>query len=212
MAGTATATPTPESLPLQLDAVPDAPPRRPRTTLIGTAFAAAGSGVLILSVLGIYLSVRAQFLADGETWLPEGATIPLSPGNMGMATLLMSAVTMQWAVHAATHRDRPHSYLALGTTMLLGIAHVTQMIYLFTQWNVPLNGETTTQGVLLFTVLGLHLTMVVAGLVYILLMTIRSLGGQFTGRDAEGLSAASLYWYVTIAVYSVLWIAVLVMK
>ena len=36
-------------------------------------------------------------------------------------------------------------------------------------------------------------------------MAFRALGGQLTGRVAEGISAAALYWYVTVAVYAVVW-------
>jgi heme/copper-type cytochrome/quinol oxidase subunit 3 len=213
MAGAVTA-PTPERVALHLDEVPKAPPRRPRVLLIGTAFAAAGSAALFAGLLGVYLSVRAQHLEDNPSWLPEGAEIPLSPGNMGMVTLVMSLVTVQWAVHAARNRDRAHTYLALGLTVFVfGLAHVTLIGYLWTQWNVPLNGEeTTTPAVLLFTILGLHIAMVAAALIFLTLMALRSLGGEFTGRDAEGLSAAALYWYVTVAVYAVLWYAILIVK
>jgi heme/copper-type cytochrome/quinol oxidase subunit 3 len=54
--------------------------------------------------------------------------------------------------------------------------------------------------------------MVAAALIFLTLMALRSLGGEFTGRDAEGLSAAALYWYVTVAVYAVLWYAILIVK
>ncbi len=214
MAGTATAVPaTPQRAPLHLRDVPSAPPRRPRVILVGTAFAAAASVAVFVGLLAVYLSVRAQYLADNDTWLPTGATIPLSPGNMGLVTLVMSLVTVQWAVHAASHRDRMHTYTALGLTVFVfGLAHVTLIGFLWTQWGLPLNGDATTQAVLLFTLLGLHIAMVAAGLIFLTLMTIRSLGGQFTGRDAEGLSAAALYWYATVAVYAVLWYALLVVK
>lgn len=213
---TQTAT-SPEMLPLHLGEVPGAPPRRPRVLLVGTAFAAAASVVTFAALLGVYLSVRSQFLADSsEGWLPSGAEIPLSPGNMSMVTLVMSLVTVQWAVHAGTHRDRSHAYMALGLTILFGIAHVTQLGYLFTEWGLPLNAEggepATVQAVLFFTILGLHIAMVAGALIFIALMTVRSLGGQFTGRDAEGLSAAALYWYVTVAVFAVLWYALLIVK
>ncbi|MGK2930662.1 MAG: cytochrome c oxidase subunit 3 [Acidimicrobiales bacterium] len=214
MAGTVTA-PTPEQIPLHLDRVPGPPPRRPRMLLVAASFAAAGSVAVFVGLLGVYLSVRTQFVADNDTWLPDGAEIPLSPGNMGMITLLMSLVTVQWAVHAARNRDRAHTYLALGVTILVfGLAHVTLIGYLWTQWGLPLNGAdgTTPQAVLLFTILGLHIAMVFAGLLFLTLMAIRTLGGQFTGRDAEGLSAAALYWYVTVAVYGVLWYALLIVK
>lgn len=203
---------SPDLLPLNLGETPAAPARRPRVLLIGTAFAAAASAATFAGLLAVYLSVRSQEIAVSGVWLPEGATIPLSPGNMGMVTLAMSVVTAQWAVHAGAHRDRSHAYQALGITILFGIAHVVQIGYLWTQWNLPLNGESTPQAVLLFTILGLHVAMVAGALIFFALMTVRSLGGQFTGRDAEGLSAAAMYWYVTVAVYSVLWYAILIVK
>ena len=216
MATTATTTaPSPEMVPLDLARAPGAPTRRPRVLLIGTAFAAAGSIAVFAGLLSAYLSVRSQYLDLNDAWLPAGATIPLSPGNMGMITLIMSLVTVQWAVHAAHQRDRGHTYAALGVTIFVfGLAHVTLIGYLWTQWSLPLNGAdgTTPQAVLLFTILGLHIAMVAGSLIFLALMGVRSLGGQFTGHDAEGLSAAALYWYVTVGVYAVLWYAILVVK
>lgn len=208
---TVTAT-TAERLPLRLDEVPPAPPRRPRVLLIGTTFAAAASIALFGALFAVYFGVRAERVAGGEAWLPEGAHIPLSPGNMSMLTLVMSLVTVQWAVHAGKERDRGHAYLALGLTMLFGVAHVVQMAYLFTEWGVALNGEGSVQAVLLYTVIGAHLAMVAAALVFLLLMLLRSLGGQFTGPDVEGLSAAALYWYVTVGIYAVIWYGILIVK
>lgn len=203
---------SPDLVPLHLDRTPAAPARRPRVLLVGTALAAAGSVAAFAALVGGYLSVRSEALASGESWLPEGSTIPLSPGNMGMFTLVMSLVTVQWAVHSGRDHDRPHAYQALALTVLLGLGHAVQMAYLFTQWSLPLNGAPTVQAVLLYTLLGLHLAMLVAGLLFLTLMTMRSLGGQFTGHDVEGISAAALYWYVTVGIFSVLWFAVLITK
>lgn len=212
MATTVTTAPSAERLPLHLDEVPSAPPRRPRILLVGTAFAAAGSAMFFAGLIAVYLTVRAEFRSLNETWLPQGTTIPLSPGNMGFVTLVMSLVTVQWAVHAGHNRDRAHAYQALGLTILFGIAHVVQIGFLWTQWSLPLNGDVTLQAVLLFTIIGAHVAMVASALIFLTLMLVRSLGGQFTGVDAEGLSAAALYWYVTVAIYSVLWYAILVVK
>lgn len=214
MATATTTAPTPERLPLHLDQVPPAPARRPRVLLFGSALASVASIALLGSVLVVYFSVRADWLASsGEAWLPTGTAIPLSPGNMSMVTLVMSLVTVQWAVWSGGRRDRAHAYLALGLTVVLGIAHVVQLAYLWTQWELPLNGsEVTAQAVLLFTVLGMHVAMVAGALIFLSLMLLRSLGGQFTGRDVEGLSAAALYWYVTVALFSVIWYGILIVK
>lgn len=209
---TATAT-TPDLLPLHLEDVPPAPARRPRVLLIGTTLAAAASIALFGALLGAYFAIRADLTAGGESWLPDGSTIPLSPGNMTMITLVMSLVTVQWAVHAGKLRDRGHAYFAIALTVLLGIAHVVQIGFLWTQWELPLNGdEPTVQAVLLFTIFGLHVAMVAAALIFLTLMFVRSLGGQLTGRDVEGLSAAALYWYVTVAIFTVLWYGILIVK
>lgn len=209
---TATAT-SPDVLPLHIDDLPAAPPRPPRVLLIGTALASAASIAAFAGLLGAYFSVRSQVLDLDRPWLPGSATIPLSPGNVGMATLVMSVVTAQWAVYAGARRDRPHAYQALGLTVLLGLAHVVQLGYLFTQWELPLNSaEPTFQAILLFTIFGLHIAMVAGALIFFALMTVRSLGGQLTGRDAEGLSAAALYWWVTVGIFAVLWYSILITK
>ena len=210
---TATATTTtPERLPLRLEDVPPAPPRRPRVLLVGTTLASAASIALFGGLLAAYFALRSDVVGQGEQWLPDGASIPLSPGNMTMITLAMSLITAQWAVHAGKVRDRGHAYFALGLTVLFGIAHVVQLGFLFTQWELPLNAEPTTQSVLLFTIMGLHIAMVAAALIFFTLMLLRSLGGQFTGRDVEGLSAAALYWYVTVGIFVVLWYGILIVK
>ena len=43
-------------------------------------------------------------------------------------------------------------------------------------------------------------------------MAFRTLGGQYSGRDREGIAAAALFWYVTVAVYAVIWYTVFVTK
>ena len=54
--------------------------------------------------------------------------------------------------------------------------------------------------------------MVVGGLLFLAVMAFRALGGQLTGRAAEGLAAAALYWYVTIGVFAVVWYAITITK
>lgn len=201
-----------QTVPLNLGEVPAAPARRPRLQLVGTVFAAAASAAAVLGALAIYLQVRSDTIAETGQWFASRTVIPLSVGNMSLTTLIMSLVLAQWAVYAGRRGDTQHTYIALAFTILLGIAHITQIGYLWTQWELPLNDGSSIQAVLAFAVLGLHVAMVVAGLIYLALMGVRSLGGQFTGRDAEGISAAVLYWYVTVAVFAVLWFAILIVK
>lgn len=191
-------------------ALPSAPPvTRPRVLLVGTALAAAGTFMAFAGLIGLYVSTRAAAIADGAAWLPEGAKIPLTPGNMAFATMLISGVTMWWAVDAVGRNDRQMAYLALGLTMFFGVAVINATTFLYTQMSLPV---ATTQGLLIFTITGAHIAMIVAGLVFAAVMTFRTLGGEYSGRDREGLTAATLFWYVTIAVHAVIWYAIYIVK
>lgn len=191
-------------------ALPPAPkPVRPRVLLVGTALASASAFMAIIGMVGVYLSTRADTLAGGATWLPEGSELPLTPGNMAFATMLLSAVTMWWAVDAVGKNDRQMAYLALGMTIFFGVAVINATTFLYAQMNLPVR---STAGVFIYTITGAHLAMIVAGLVFAAVMTFRTLGGEYQGRDREGLTAAALFWYVTIAAHAVIWYAVYVVK
>ena len=188
---------------------PAAPPARPRVLLVGTALAVAGTFMAFAGLFGVYLAQRAAVLADGGTWLPEGTKLPLTPGSIGMATMVLSAVTIWWAVDAVGRNDRPSAYLALGLTIMFGLAVINSTTFLYSQMALAVN---TKVGLLIYAVTGAHLAMIVAGLVFAAVMTFRTLGGEYHGRDREGLVAAALFWYATIAVYAVIWYAIYITK
>ena len=146
----------------------------------------------------------------GSGWLPAGVTLPLTPGAMAMFTLVLSLGTAVWAAWAARNAIRSQTYGALGLTILLGIAYVNQIFSLYRQMGLAV--AETRQAVLIYGVTGAHLIMTVGGLIYFAFMTIRALGGQLTGRDSEALNAAALFWFVTVGIYSVIWITIFVLK
>ena len=189
---------------------PPAPPRRPRVLFIGAALAATASAMVVLTMLAAYLQVRADNLAAGLTALPEGTVLPLTPGNMAMVTFLMSAITIAWAVYALRNGDRSHAYVALGLTLLFGAANIVETVYLYQQLALPTTD--TPIATLLYATTGAHLVMVAVGLVFIAVMAFQALGGQLSGRDAEGMTAAALYWYVVIAVYTAVWYGIYITK
>ena len=193
-----------------LATAPPRTPRRPRVLLVGAAFAAVASALVILSLLAVYLRFRADELATGATTLPKGVVLPLTPGTMGLVTLSMSVVFMAWVVYALRNDDRPHAYLALLLTLVFGGCFIIDTVYLYQQ--LALSPTKAPIAGLLYAVTATHLVMVVVGMVFAAVMGFQALGGQLTGREAEGMSAAALYWYVSAAVYAVLWYAVYVTK
>ena len=203
------------------DAVPESAPAavsRPRVLLIGTAFAAAAIITLFAGLIGIYLSVRHGVVSgpavDGQApvWLADGNPIPLTPANIAFGTMLLSCVSMAWAVYSVSNNDRAGAIFALCLTLLFGFAVINATTFLYTQTGLPIAGGTNPAGLLFYAVTGTHLALLVGAMVFASIMTLRTLGGEYSGRDREGIVAASVIWYLTTAVLAVIWYAVYVTK
>lgn len=192
-------------------ALPPAPPvTRPRVLVVGTAFATAATVMLFIGLIGIYLVERASVVGGGDAWLPQGVSIPLSQPNIMLFTMLMSVVTMQWAVAAIVKDDRVNAYLALGVTLVFGFAVITMTTYLWSLMKLDITAS--VQGVLIYTITGGHIIMLIVAMIFVGLMAFRALGGQFTSRQHDGISSAAMFWYATVAVYALIWIAIYVTK
>ena len=191
--------------------LPPAPAvQRPRVRVVGAAFAAAASFTVFIGLIGIYLAARVDVVGSGTAWLPEGATIPLQQPNTMFITLIMSVFTMQWAVAAIAKNDRVNSYLAMGLTLMLGIATIVMTTYLW--YLMELDIASGIQGVLIYTITGAHIVMLVLAMIFVALMGLRALGGQFTARQHDGITAAAVFWYAMVAVYALIWISIYVTK
>ena len=191
--------------------LPPAPPvERPRVLLVGTAFAAAASFMVFLGALGVYLLARSTIIEGGSTWLPQGVTIPLQQPNTIFMTLLLSVVSIQWAVNAISRNDRPHAFLALGLTLLLGAASIVMTTYLWSLMKLNVSGG--LQGVLIYSITVGHVIMLGIAMVFVALMSLRALGGQFDSRQHDGVTAAALYWHTMVFVYALIWLIIYVTK
>lgn len=192
-------------------ALPPAPPvQRPRVLVVGAAFASAASLMLFLGLIGIYVAERANTVAAGDTWLPQGLSIPLQQPTTMLFTLLLSVVTMQWAVSAVANNDRVNSYLALGITLVFGFATIVMATYLWSLMGADVSAN--IQSVLIYTITAAHVLMLVIAMVFVALMAFRTLAGGFDARQHDGITAAALFWYATVAVYFLIWITIYVTK
>ena len=192
-------------------ALPPAPPvQRPRVLVVGAAFASAASLMVFIGLIGIYVAQRADTVAAGDSWLPKGTTIPLQQPTTMLFTLLLSVVTMQWAVSAVAHDDRVNSYLALGITLVFGFATVVMTTYLWGLMGADVSAN--IQSVLIYTITGAHVLMLVIAMVFVALMAFRALAGGFNARQHDGITAAAIFWYATVAVYFLIWITIYVTK
>ena len=117
---------------------------------------------------------------------------------------------MQWAVVAIAKDDRVNAYLALGVTLVFGFAVIAMTTYLWSLMKLDITAS--VQGVLIYTITGGHIIMLIVAMIFVGLMAFRALGGQFTSRQHDGISSAAMFWYATVAVYALIWIAIYVTK
>jgi len=186
------------------DLAPAVPPRR-RQLLFGSAFAAGGSAVLILTLLGAYLQQRHGVGAD---WLKDH-NIPLTQPTMQLFTLLMSMFTVQWAVHAIGRDERGYAYLASAISIVLGLAVINQTWFLYTMVELPVK---STEGPLFYAVTGAHLAMLGAAILFLGVTTLRALSGSLSSFRPDGFSAAAIYWHTMAGLYFLIWLGVYVLK
>ncbi len=196
-----------ETIPAQLTA---APPARPRLLLIGTALASAATIMLMSGLLGIYLKTRADVIATGEQWLPSGVVIPLTQPNMMAVTLVLSILIMVWAVGSIGRDDRPNTYIALGLVLVMGVAYIAQTAFLLSL--MDLGAADDSKAPLIYAVIGTHLAIVGAAMLYVGVIALRTLAGNYGSKDREGVYGAALFWYVTVALYMAVWYAVYITK
>ena len=188
--------------------LPPAPEaRRPNTLIVGTFIAVAAGVMLFGGLLGVYDAAREAALDAGEPWPPDGVTLPNVALLVTYATLLMSSVTAQWAVAAIRMGDRRQLYLAVGTTIVLGIAFVNGLSFCWSQLGLRAGEDPYSTTV--WAVTGTHAVAVVAALVLFVVMGFRALGGQFSPRNTEFVRCAATFWHFVVAagvtVWAVLW-------
>jgi heme/copper-type cytochrome/quinol oxidase subunit 3 len=193
-----------------LAAAPPAPPARPRVVVVGTALAAAGVLVFFAGALAVYAQLRSRTLATEGSWLPEDSVFPLQQPNVMLLALLMGSITIQWAVDAIKRDDRPQAYLALGLTEVFGFAVLNMAAYLYSI--MTLDAASGVMAVMTYTITGAHLAVLVVAMVFVALMAFRALGGQYTSRQHDGMSAAALFWHAQVVVFAFIWFAIYITK
>ncbi len=202
------------------DVVVAAPPApeliRNRTLIVGTAFAAVSSIMVFVGLFAVYVAIRQnnEFLVEngldgGQLWFPEGA-VQIAPGTMMLFTTWISVFTMAWAVQAIRNDDRRNAYVALGATILMGAAVINQMVFAIGDFGRAV--DSSTPALLLFIIYGTYIVFLSIAIIYVFLMGVRAIAGQFNSRNADGIEAAAIYWYATVIVYFPVWYLITITK
>jgi heme/copper-type cytochrome/quinol oxidase subunit 3 len=193
----------------ELSDVPPPLPARPRVLLLATVLASSAVAMGFAGLVAVYLAARSDAVAADGAFLPDGVTIPLTPVNMMLVGFGLSLVFMHWAVQAIGNDDRRHAWIAYAAVLMVGAFYFVGTAFLFNQAGFAV---ATPEGAAFYAVAGAHLAITGAGLLFAALMAFRTLGGQYSARDREGVVAATVFWWTVAATYLVLWYAIYVTK
>jgi len=184
---------------------PPAETGRPHVLLVGIFLAVVAGVMLFGGLLGGYAAARDAARGAGEAWPPEDVVLPNVALIMAYLSLAMSSVTAQWAVAAIRLDARAQMYVAIGLTLLLGLAFVNGLWFCYDQLGLAA-GE-TAYATTVYAVSVTHLVVVVAAHVLWLVMAFRAFGGQFSSRNSEFVISAATFWHFATATGAVVWFA-----
>jgi cytochrome c oxidase subunit 3 len=173
-----------------------------------------GMACLILAEAAIFIIfVVAYIFYIGKSLTGPTPAQVLELPIFGTICLLSSSITVHFAVSALRKENQRSFILNLAATVLLG------SIFLITtakEWYHLIHDEgltlqTNLFGTTYYSLVGLHATHVVIGLIMLSIALVLSLRGLVKEEHAEKLEVLSLYWHFVDAVWVVVFLVVYVL-
>jgi heme/copper-type cytochrome/quinol oxidase subunit 3 len=189
-------------------ALPAAGGERPRNLLAtGTAFAGAGATTFFLALLAAYYELRS----DAARWgPPKGVKIDEYLGNMLVITMLLGAVTAQWAVSAVKRNEKRQATAALGLTIAFGLAFLNLLSYSAARQHI--HPTSSAYGVVVAALVSALGLVVIVAVGFCLFTLFRVAGSQVTAAEPDQARAAMWMWHYATVASIVVWYTVVVLK
>ncbi len=166
--------------------------------------------------------------ADAGQWPPEEILKALqASGEVGadvklelefilplIATILLvsSSFTIQMAVWQIQKGSRSGLVTWLGITLVMGLTFLVMQMYDYAQ--LEFSSGDTVFGTTFYTLTGFHGAHVAGGAIFIFVVLMRSMGGQFSAENHEAVEACSFYWHfvdvVWIALFAIIYVIPLI--
>ena len=158
--------------------------------------------MILAGLVAAYYAVRAQSFK----WPPVGLGTYLP--SIVAVTMIMTAVTIQWAIWAIRHNDQRTCLAALGVTIFFAFAILNGQWYQLAHLKFGVSAH--TYGTFVYLLTGFHMVNVIAGIVVFVAVLVRAVGGEFSADDHDTLTAAAIFWQFAnvagLVAYSVLFL------
>lgn len=188
-------------------ALPPAAAEPPRNVMpMGVLLLSASGAMLFGALVATYLHLRDVT----EPWPPEGVKLDLYLGNLLIITMVLSAVTVEWACFAVRRDNRSQASAALGVTIGLGVAFLNLLTYTADQ--VPFDAASHSYGLVVTAMVMLLGITVGTGVAFVTLTLLRVSGRQLSAADPSQVRATACYWHFTVAASIAVWYTVAILK
>jgi cytochrome c oxidase subunit 3 len=127
--------------------------------------------------------------------------------------IILSSLTMVWAVSSLKENKKNKSLIALASTFLLGLGF---MAFQFLSWEKLVQQEIffigNPSGSFLYVISGLHLAHVIGGFIFLLIAMFKIYTDRYTAKNYAGLTLCSTYWHFLDALWVYLFIFLLIIR
>ena len=155
----------------------------------GMVFFIASEALIFANLIAAYLYLEIR---NGSWQLPTDLTYPL----INTFILLGSSIPIRIAGAGIAAGNQRNLKLGLSLTILMGAAFLGGQVYeysnLFGQHFTP---QATIFGSSFFTLTGFHGLHVTIGLIFLIIVLLRSLRGDFTAKKHWAAQAGEMYWH-----------------
>jgi cytochrome c oxidase subunit 3 len=153
-----------------------------------------------------FFAIYAMSYSSQPSWPPKDVTVPGTGIPTVMTGLLVaSSLFLQMGVRAIRRGDDRRLSLWLSATLVLGAAFVALQLYGYSQVDFGISEGIYAS--LFYIMTGLALAHVAGGVVFLVLVLVRSATGRLAMIRHEPAEAAAIYWHFVVIVSVALYLA-----
>lgn len=178
------------------------PPAIPGATTLGMGLILAAD----LMVLGALLAAFFALKGGAASWPPKGVKLDIYLPTVVTITAVLSAVSMGWAVFAVRRHDVGNAIVAMGLTIIFGLAMANLQWYSLVK--APFGVARHSYGTMYTLLIGYHLVHLMIGILMIVVVGCRTLAGHFGREKSEPVRAVAMFWQYGNVAWALILIAV----
>lgn len=175
--------------------------RRPNVLNVAVMVAGVAAVMVFVGLAAAYFDVRALSTA----WPPKKVALDNYLGTTLTITMLMSAVTAEWALQAMRIGNRRHALTALALTPAFGLAFLNLLWYLVTK--LGFGPGSHAYGALFYAFVAATVVNVLLGIGFLLVALLRTFGHQVGPGNTAVARAATAYWHFVVGAWMLSYVA-----